>query len=112
MGPDPDPDRALRARIAERAGIDLFDVSLSLLLQDLPSLVRDGLVDLVGQQAGLPVVKGGSLRLSRRVRYVVLDALLISPRPAGLVLTRIPRDAGRRCGPGGTGRRPAARAYE
>ncbi len=103
---------ALRAQIAERAGIDLFDVSLTLLLRDLPYLVRDDPVDLVGHVARLPVVKGGYLRPSRRVRYVIPDDLPVTPRPPGLVLTRTPRYGGRRCGPGGTDRRPAMRAYE
>lgn len=103
---------ALRAQIAARAGIDLFDVSLTLLLRDLPYLVRDGPVDLIEHLARLPVVKGGYLRPSRRVRYVVPDALPITPRPVGLVLTRTPRYGGRRCGPGGTDRRPAMRTYE
>lgn len=103
---------ALRSQIAARAGIDLFDVSLTLLLRDLPCLVRDGPGDLIVRLAALPVTKGGYLRPSRRVRYVVPDDLPVTPRPAGLVLTRTPRYGGRRCGPGGTDRRPAARAYE
>lgn len=103
---------ALRSQIAERAGVDLFDVSLTLLLRDLPYLVRDGPVDLIEHLARLPVVKGGYLRPSRRVRYVVPDDLPVTPRPLGLVMTRTPRYGGRRCGLGGTNRRPAGRTYE
>lgn len=103
---------ALRAQIAERAGLDLFDVSLTLLLRDLPYLVRDGPADLVGRLAALPVTKGGYLRPSRRTRFTVPAGLPVTPRPAGLVMTRTPRYAGRRCGPGGTDRRPVGRPYE
>ncbi|MBA3275550.1 MAG: hypothetical protein H0T72_07130 [Chloroflexia bacterium] len=85
---------ARRSQIAARAGIDLFEVSLSLLLRDLPYLVRDGPVDLIGHLAGLPVVNGGYLRPSRRVRSVVPDDLAVTPRPPGLVMTRTPRYGG------------------
>lgn len=98
---------ALRAQIAQRAGIDLFDVSLSLLLRDLPHLVRRGEPDLIGRLAALPVVKGGYLRPSRRIRLEVPDNLPVHPPPDDLVLTRTPRYAGRKCGPGGTDLRPA-----
>ena len=51
---------ALRAAIARRAGIDVFDVSLTLLLRDLPYLLRDGEGDLIDRLAALPVVKGAT----------------------------------------------------
>lgn len=103
---------ALRARIADRAGIAVFDVSLTLLLRDLPYLVRDGTPDLIGRLAALPVIRGGYLRPSRRVWHVVPEELPVTARPAGLGMTRTPRYAGRRCGPAGADRRPALRAYE
>lgn len=97
---------ALRAQIAARAGIDLFDVSLTLLLRDLPALVRRGEPDLIDRLAALPVVKGGYLRPSRRIRPIVPDDLPVIPPPEDLVRTRTPRYAGRRCGPGGINLRP------
>lgn len=100
---------ALRAQIARRAGIDLFDVSITLLLRDLPHLMRRGDADLIGRIAALPVVKGGYLRPSRRVRHAVPDDLPVTPPPDDLIRTRTPRYAGRRCGPGGADLRPAGR---
>lgn len=97
---------SLRAQIAQRAGVDLFDVSLTLLLRDVPYLVRDGDGDVIARLAALPVVKGGYLRPSRRIRPTVPDDLPITPPPDDLVRTRIPRYDGRRCGPEGGGRRP------
>jgi hypothetical protein len=103
---------ALRGQIADQAGVDVFDVSLTLLLRDLPSLVRDGTPDVVGRLAALPVTKGGYLRPSRRTRFTVPEGVTVTPRPVGLVLTRIPRYAGRRCGPDCTDRRPVRPAHE
>ncbi len=100
---------SLRAQIATRVGIDVFDVSLTLLLRDLPYLLRDGDGDLIERLAALPVVKGGYLRPSRRIRHTVPDDLPVTPPPDDLVRTRTPRDAGRRCGPGGADLRPADR---
>ena len=97
---------SLRAQIARRAGVDLFDVSLTLLLRDLPYLVRDGDGDVVGRLAALPLVKGGYLRPARRIRPTVPDDLPITPPPDDLIRTREPRYDGRRCGPGGTDLRP------
>ena len=74
-------------------------MSLVLLLRDLPSLVRRGIPDVIGHLASLPVVKGGYLRPSRRIRYVAPDDLPITPRPPGLAKTRIPRYADRKCTP-------------
>ena len=53
---------ALRHQIATRAGVDLFDVSLSLLLRDLPYLTRQHGEEVVRVLAALPRVKGGYLR--------------------------------------------------
>ncbi|HEV2109638.1 MAG TPA: transposase [Thermomicrobiales bacterium] len=98
---------ALRAQIAQRAGIDLFDVSLTLLLRDLPHLVRRGDDDLIGRIAALPVTKGGYLRPSRRMRHTMPDDLPMTPPPQDLRRVRTPRYVGRRCGPSGTDLRPA-----
>lgn len=94
----------LRLLIAERAGVDLFDVSLVLLLKELPRFAERG-EDPVAAIAGLGKY-GGFLRPSRRVRYDLPDPDAIIPPPPDLVREREPRYAGRRCGPGGTDRRP------
>lgn len=88
---------ALRSLVAARAGVDVFTVSPVLLLRDLPALVQRAEGDLIGMLARLPVVKGGYLRPSRRVRYVIPPDLPIQPRPSDLVLTRTPRYGGRHC---------------
>jgi hypothetical protein len=95
---------ALRQQIAERAGVDLFDVSLSLLLRDLPYLARNGHQDLIGQMAALPPVKGGYLRPHRRQRHTIPPDLSITPPPDDLQTTRPYRYAGRKCGPQRTNR--------
>lgn len=43
---------SVRAQIAQRAGVDLFDVSLTLLLRDLPYLVQRGDPDMIGRRYG------------------------------------------------------------
>jgi len=91
---------SLRWQIAERAGVDLFVVSLNLLVRDLPYLVHDHGDHLVDHLASLPVVKGGYLRPSTRKQYDVPIDLPITPAPPDLPLTRTPRYAGRRCNPG------------
>lgn len=101
---------SVRAQIARRAGIDVFDVSLTLLLRDLPYLLRDGDGDPIAQLAALPVVKGGYLRPSRRRRPVVPDDLPVTPPPEDLIRTRPARYDGRRCGPGGSDRQPVEQA--
>lgn len=100
---------ALRAELARRAKVDLFDVSLTLLLRDLPYLLRDGEGDLIDRLAALPVVKGGYIRPSRRYHPVVPEDLMITPPPEDLVRTRDPRYDGRRCGPDGGQYRPISR---
>jgi hypothetical protein len=98
---------ALRAQIAARAKVDLFDVSLTLLLRDLPYLVHAQGPGVVTRLAALPLTKGGYLRPSRRIRHAVPDDLPVIPPPPDLVTQRTPRYAGRRCGPGRTDLRPA-----
>jgi len=98
---------ALRAQVAQRAGSDLFDVSLTLLLRDLPRMLGDGKRDILAQLAALPVVKGGYLRPSRRAHPPLPDPLPITPPPPDLVRIRPPRYAGRKCGHDGTDRPPS-----
>lgn len=98
---------ALRARIAHQAGVDLFEVSLALLLQDLPRLGRAGTRDPVAWF----VEEGRALGYIRPSRRIVWQVPIIPPEhltlpPPDLVTERDPRYAGRRCGPHGTNRRP------
>lgn len=88
--------KGLCAQIADRAGIPVEQVSVRLLLRDLPYLVVRANGDLIGYLAALPVVKGGYLRPARRRRPPVPRDLPVRPRPADLVLRREPRYARRR----------------
>lgn len=88
--------QGLAALIAERADIPVAQVSVRLLLRDLPYLVQRANGDLVGYLAALPVVPGGYLRPTRTVRYQVPRNLPVGPRSPGLVLWRAPRYARRR----------------
>jgi len=90
---------ALRHQIAERAGLDDGDVSLALLLRDLPYLARQHPRDLISYLAALPVGKGGYLRPARRKSPPVPTAQTITAAPPDLPRTRPPRYAGRKCGP-------------
>lgn len=90
---------SVRQQIARRAGVELFDVSLVLILRDLPALVERGEPDLIGVIAALPRGKGGYIRASRRTVAPVPPDLPIDPAPPGLPTTRPPRYAGRKCGP-------------
>ncbi len=93
---------SLRAQIAARARVELLDVSMALLLRDLPHLVRYGQGNLIDRIAALPLVKGGYLRHSRRKHYVLPHDVPVTPPPPNLPLTRTPRTAGRKCGPNRT----------
>lgn len=97
---------SLRARIAERAGVTVEQVSLPLVLRDAPLMVRDG-KEVVSWIASLPVVKGGYVRPSRRVVHTVPEPTTIVPPPPDLPYERTPRYAGRKCGPGRTDHRPS-----
>ena len=94
----------LRFLIAARAGVDLFDVSLVLVLKELPRFAERG-EDPVAAIAALGTA-GGFLRPSRRVRYTLPDPADVALPPPDLVRLREPRYAGRRCGPGRLDQRP------
>lgn len=98
--------QSIRQQLAERAGVDLFDVSLVLVLRTLPQIVRRGEDDVLGIMAGFKPVRGGIIRPSTRAHPTVPTARQIDPRPADLILVRAGRYAGRRCGPGGSDRAP------
>lgn len=87
--------QGLRLEIAGRAGVDLFEVSLPLLVTYLPRLAaagQDPLEVFVNDGRRL-----GFIRPSRRIviRAPCLAPALLHPRPVGLVLRRTPRYAGK-----------------
>lgn len=90
--------QALRLEIAGRAGVDPFDVSLPLLVQYAPQYAADG-KDPVAAFVGHGR-EARFLRPSRRVRIQApeLAAADLTPLPAGILLERTPRYAGRRAG--------------
>jgi hypothetical protein len=90
--------QALRVEIAARCGVELFDVSLPLLVRYLPQFAADG------QDPVHAFVErgraGGLIRPSRRVRLQLppIASAEVVPRPATLVLTRTPRYGHHNCG--------------
>jgi len=93
--------KALQMEIAARAGVDLFDVSLPLLVEYVPRLAyrgEDPVAVFVEQGREL-----GFIRPSRRtmIRAPEVDADKIVPMPANmqLALVRQARYAHRNCGP-------------
>lgn len=99
---------ALRGQIARQAQVDVFEVSMTLLLQDLPRLAAHGTRDPVEWF----VTEGrelGYIRDSRRIVWDVPDVppAAMTPPPSTLITERPPRYAGRKCGPNGANRRPA-----
>lgn len=92
--------QALRLEIAGRAGVDIDEVSMPLLIRYLPMFAQDGHDPVayfieVGRQAHF-------IRPSRRVKYEVplVPPGQIAPLPPTLVLVRTPRYAARKCGRG------------
>ena len=102
----------LRRQVAQAAGVDEddVDVSLHLLLRDLPDLpelVRSGVMgDDVGGWLARHGRRLGSLRPSSRLVRVLPVLTEWEPPPPGLPTERPARSAGRRCGPNGTNTRP------
>jgi hypothetical protein len=89
--------QALRLEVAGRAGVELFEVSIPILVQTLP-LVAARHADPIG----FIVAHGRRLGVIRRSRRLVPVAPDIPPErlippPSGLVTEREPRYAGRRC---------------
>jgi hypothetical protein len=88
--------QALQGEIAARAGVDVFDVSLPLLIRSLPRSAQAGIDPIAGFLA-----HGRALGFSRPSSRTVIRAPRIPPaklvpRPPDLVLTRLPRYAERR----------------
>ena len=90
--------QALRLEIAGRAGVDVNDVSMPLLVEYLPQLAHEGRDPVAyfverGREARF-------IRPSRRtqVKAPTIDASQITLIPDGTILTRPGRHAGRNCG--------------
>ena len=87
--------QALRLEIAGRAGVDLFDVSMALLVEYLPEYAYTG-----EDPIEVFVTEGRALRFIRPSRRKVVEAPMIEPHeiaplPPDLVLIREPRYAGK-----------------
>lgn len=90
---------ALRFEVARRAAVDVFDVSLPLLVRWMPRFAAQG-----GDPVAIFVERGkaaGFIRPSRRVRHEApeIAAGAISALPVGTSLERTPRYAQRKCSP-------------
>ena len=89
--------QSLRLEIARKAGVDPFEVSISLLVEYAPQYAYEG-----RDPVEIFVKRGrelGFIRPSRRTRIhapTIPDEAIL-PAPPDLTLTRIPRYAGRRC---------------
>jgi hypothetical protein len=91
--------QALRFEIAQRANVDLFDVSLPLLIQYAPQIAYDG-----EDPVSVFVTQGRQLAFIRPSRRTVIQAPdipvhLLTPLPPDIILTQTARHANRNCGP-------------
>jgi hypothetical protein len=91
--------QSIRMQIAHRAEVDPFDVSLKLLLQALPQLLRRGEPDPIGIVVGLPRGKGCFIRPSSRTTRRIPPIQTVSLPPPETVITRLAHYAGRKSGP-------------
>lgn len=90
---------ALRFEVAQRAKVDVFDVSLPLLVRWMPRFAAQG-----DDPVAIFVTRGraaGFIRPSRRVVHdaPTIPAAAITPLPVGTIMERIPRYAQRKCRP-------------
>lgn len=92
---------ALQMEIAGLAKVDPFDVSLDLVTQYVPRLTQEGKnpVQMIVENGH----RFGFIRPARRIRIQApeYDSSQLMPLPDGVVLTRKPRYAQRKCGPRG-----------
>jgi hypothetical protein len=88
---------ALQLEIAAKAQVDVFDVSLPLLVEYLPRWPEVDFIALVVERGR----EAGFIRPSHRIRIQtpLLDCTAYRPLPAELVLVREPRYAHRRAAP-------------
>ena len=96
--------QALRKEVAGRAGVEVFDVSMPLMIEAMPQFAMRGLDPVQtlverGRDAGV-------IRPSRRLKIEApeIKEEQMTPLPEGFVLVRKARYAQRKCGP-----RPAPR---
>ncbi len=90
---------ALRFEVARRAAVDVFDVSLPLLVRWMPRFAAQG-----EDPVAVFVERGraaGFIRPSRRIVHQVpeIAGSAITPLAPGIMLERIPRYAQRKCSP-------------
>jgi hypothetical protein len=90
---------AVRFEVARRAAVDVFDVSLPLLVRGMPRFAAQG-----EDPVAIFVERGraaGFIRPSRRVVHQApeIAAGVITPLPRGIPLERTPRCAQRKCSP-------------
>lgn len=85
---------AIGQELAIRANVDLFDVSISVLLADLPAYVARGDPDVLGVIAARGKY-GGIIRKSRRKRVTIARDIPVTPPPNDLPLRRAHRYAGK-----------------
>ena len=91
--------QALRVEIAARAGVDVFDVSMALLVRHLPEYAAtsdDPIAEYIADGVFLKFIRP-SRRIQARAPTIPWEAY--RPPPADLVTTQTPRYAGRKCGP-------------
>lgn len=88
--------QALRKEIAGKAGVEVFDVSMTLLVRMLPQFAADGL-DPVEEFVRWGRF-GGMIRPARRVeiKAPTINPARLHPPPEGLVMERKPRYARRK----------------
>jgi len=86
---------AIQLEIASKAGVDLFDVSLPLIVKYLPGWNDVDFIAFIVETGR----DGGFIRPSRRVSIQTPEVLMSDylSAPPDLVLERTPRYAGRRC---------------
>jgi hypothetical protein len=91
--------QVLRVEVAAAAGVNLFDVSLQLLIRYLPQYAAYADDPLAAFVADGPRL--GFIRPSRRVQPAVptIPVTAICLPPPDLITTQVPRYAGRKCGP-------------
>jgi len=89
--------QALRLEIAQKAGVDPFEVSMALLVEYLPHYAAEG-----HDPVAIFVERGRFLRFIRPSRRTIIQAPSIpegeiAPLPPDIVLVRQPRHAERKC---------------
>jgi hypothetical protein len=91
--------QAVRVEIAGTAGVDVFEVSVPLLVEYLPLLLEQGedpVAFFVAEGRRLAFIRPSSRTV---IHAPTLPPTEIRPRPPDLVLLREPRYAGKDCGP-------------